>query len=308
MNNTSEKKKFNLFFNDADADIIVRARDGSLFKLHKIILKRVSSIFEDTFDIGTPQSPSIVDDRDTVDGIAVVDLTEDERTLEILFRLCYPMSSPELATLEDVAQVLKASMKYEMELISDHTRKLWPSIAATDPLRAFAIACIMNLRTEATLAARLTLERDIWPLQPPLAAELKLISADTIIRLQHYHRRCGSAAHRCASDPQRCAQVYDSASCSHCQGKGSAGTQGIRMRDWFANYTRRAASALVVRPSSSTVTNELLFVESMYEAYKSAESMCDISTHCFGIMKQAVVLFAKEIDQAISEVDLELDL
>lgn len=295
--------KYNEFFDDVDADVIVRSGDGALFRMYKVILSKASSIFKDTF--GMPQSPAIVDGRDHIDGLPVVDVTEDERTLQILFRTSYPVKRPELIDLDDIARLLKAAIKYEMDMVAEWARGQWPTAVTKDPLRAFAVACSRGLNDEAVFAARLALRQPIWPLEPPLAPEFKRISADTFVRLESFQRKCGAVCVRWASDAGHCARLYDHSRCGHCQAHGDATTsQSARMRDWFSAYMKRASTALALRPAGSTILDAEMMAHAFHDANKDrAESdICSLSTHEFELMQQAMQNFAREIDDLIRTV------
>ncbi|KAI0687889.1 hypothetical protein BC835DRAFT_1309017 [Cytidiella melzeri] len=296
---------YNSCFDDADADLIIRAGDKALFRVYKVILKKASSIFKDMLSI--PQSPSIVDDRDEIDGIPVIDVDEPERILEILFTLCYPKQRPQLTDTREAALTLKAALKYEMDVIAEYVRDLWPAVAATEPLRAFAVACSSGLHEQAVIAARLSLQEPVWPLEPPLAPEFRCISADTLLRLESYHRKCGAAARKCASDVTWCGDIFDAAVCKHCRGQnpGDGDTTGrLRLRDWYNDYTKRAAAALMLQPSGCTAIDERL---AFYSMPKLDAAPCSMSHHSFEHMRQAIQVFGNAIDEVIDKIKLDLE-
>lgn len=291
------------YFCDEDADIVLRASDGVNFKMYRVILGKASPVFKHMFTL--PQSPSVVDDREFCDGLPVVDMAEDSHTLDILFRFCYPCERPELKSLDDIHRVLAAADKYDMEAVVAQARRLWRSIAALDPLRAFAIACKMRWGEEARFAARLSLREPVWPLEPPMAPEFKDISADTVIRLMSYHRRCGITAMKSARDFQWTAKIFNASSCTHCLGDFST-VQTLRMRDWFTAYVKRAGPALGAQPSGATVTKRSIVDQSIREIYESPS--CEVENHCIERIKQIVQVFGDELDKVISQVSLDLDL
>lgn len=291
--------KYNPLFADEDADFIIRAGNGTLFRVCKLILKKCSDVFKDMLRL--PQ-PAQGDDNaaKNVDALPVVDIDEAERTLEILLTLCYPVEQPELNDIGEIALALREAVKYEMDVIATILRKRWPVVAATEPLRAFAIACICHLRDEACIAAKLSLQEPIWPLEPPLPAEFRDISAETLLRLQSYHRKCATAAVKCASDTAWCDTIFSSTMCKHCQGNGWTtllGTRRLHWSDWYKGYTRRAAKALLLQPSSLVVLEDGLVYQPMNPLQCSG-----MTVHEFEALQQTVKAFSKGIEDVIEDV------
>ena len=73
--------------------------------------------------------------------------------MDHLLRLCYPVTDPAINELNEVADVLEAAMKYQMEEATAMMRKLLLTFLDTKPLQVFAIACRLQLATEAEVAA-----------------------------------------------------------------------------------------------------------------------------------------------------------
>ncbi|KAF9466152.1 hypothetical protein BDZ94DRAFT_1252231 [Collybia nuda] len=177
-------------FDHPKADVILRSSGDPPvdFRLFKLLLSLASPFFDVTFTL--PQPDSVEDD------LPVILMSEDKHTLEILLRLCYPISVEEpmpITSLKDLQLVIQAAMKLEMEGIQKYTRKvlLEPRFIESQPLRVFAIACRYGWAAEARKAARFTLRQ---PITVPFVEELEYISAAIFYRLQEYHRRCGDIA------------------------------------------------------------------------------------------------------------------
>ena len=68
-----------------DANIIIRSSDLGYFRLHKSVLSLVSPIFKDLLSIPQPS------DGETVDGLPVVQLSEDSELLNSLISILYPV-------------------------------------------------------------------------------------------------------------------------------------------------------------------------------------------------------------------------
>jgi hypothetical protein len=68
-----------------DANIIIRSSDLVYFRLHKSVLALVSPFFEDLLSLPQPS------DGETVDGLPVVQLSEDSELLNSLVSIIYPV-------------------------------------------------------------------------------------------------------------------------------------------------------------------------------------------------------------------------
>src|SRR6266852_9152206 len=68
-----------------DASIIIRSSDLVDFRVHKSVLALVSPFFEDLLSLPQPS------DGETVDGLPVVQLSEDSELLNCLVSIIYPV-------------------------------------------------------------------------------------------------------------------------------------------------------------------------------------------------------------------------
>ena len=141
--------------NVPDASIIVRSSDQVNFWVHKSVLAMSSPFFQDMLSL--PQPP----DDETVDGLPIVQLSEDAGLLNCLFSLLYPISPVIPSSYEQVFALLAACQKYDMVSIQSHIRAevnrgTYPAPVAAEALSAYAIASSMGLVLEADNAARLT--------------------------------------------------------------------------------------------------------------------------------------------------------
>src|ERR1700735_106632 len=87
-------------FNKVKADVILRSADNVDLRFFKLLLSLASSFFDDMFTL--PQAPKGHDSNERKDGLPVVQVTEEKKTLEMLLLMCYPMSvidPPDLETL-----------------------------------------------------------------------------------------------------------------------------------------------------------------------------------------------------------------
>ncbi|KAI9064905.1 hypothetical protein FKP32DRAFT_1648656, partial [Trametes sanguinea] len=171
-------------FNKAAADAILRSSDNVDFWVRRSILAEASCIFEDMLTIPQPP-PDALDDDDTKDGLPVIRLTEDSQTLDKLLRLCYPIDDPDFNTLDELRPVLEAAMKYMMEEATSLLRNRLVKLGQSQPLRAFAIACALDLTQEAESLVPLA-----YTAHCAFVDELKDISAGVYYRVSHYMAKC----------------------------------------------------------------------------------------------------------------------
>ena len=180
-------------FDHAKADIILRSSDNVEFRVFKLFLSLASPFFETLFDI--PQPAEEGGGQEVKDGLAVVPVTEDSKTLDSLLRFCYPCTladDPKLEVLQDAMEVLEAARKYSLDVIEKkaHQAMASPKILEAEPLRCFAVTRRGRLREETLLAAKYTLSQ---PLIPSSFQEIDLITATDLLSLLTYHKRCADA-------------------------------------------------------------------------------------------------------------------
>jgi BTB/POZ domain len=69
----------------SDANLVIRSSDFVNFKVHKLVLAVASPFFKDLLSL--PQPP----DSESVDGLPVVQLSEDSELLSTLVSMLYPI-------------------------------------------------------------------------------------------------------------------------------------------------------------------------------------------------------------------------
>ena len=182
-------------FDHEKADVILRSSDNIHFRIFKLFLSLASPFFETLFDIPQPDEEN--EEQEIKNGLVVIPVTEDSKTLDALLRFCYPCTladDPNLEVLKDAMDVLEAARKYSLDVIETKARKaiVNPKILEVEPLRCFAIAHRGRLREETLLAAKSTLTQ---PLIPSWFQEIELISATDLLSLLTYHKKCGDAVY-----------------------------------------------------------------------------------------------------------------
>jgi hypothetical protein len=146
--------------NVSDANIIIRSSDKVTFRVHKSLLAMSSPFFERQLSQALPQPP----DSELVDGLPVLQLSEDADLLNSLVSLLYPISPVIPSSYGKVFALLAACQKYDMISIQSDIRaaiKLgtFPATpVGTEAFRGYAIASSMGLVLETENAVHHTLD------------------------------------------------------------------------------------------------------------------------------------------------------
>ena len=91
----------------------MRSSDNIDFRVFKLFLSLTSPFFGALFDI--PQPIEENGDQEIKDGLAVIPVTEDSKTLDTLLHFCYPctlVDDPDIEVLKNSTHVLEAARKY----------------------------------------------------------------------------------------------------------------------------------------------------------------------------------------------------
>ncbi|KAH9942677.1 hypothetical protein B0H21DRAFT_520626 [Amylocystis lapponica] len=178
-------------FDKATADIVLCSSDDVFFRVHKLFLAEASPFFATMFTLPQPTA-----DASSHDGLPMVPVPEDSKTLDDLLRICYPVPDPTLDKIVRVRDVLSAATKYEMEVAKAVCRRALQSPSLLkEPLNVYAVAVQFGLWEEALAAAKQTLREpmNISASDAPPPA-LDRISAVAFYRLLQYRSACKAAA------------------------------------------------------------------------------------------------------------------
>ena len=72
-------------FDFSDADLVIRSSDFVDFRVHKLVVSLASPFFKDLLSSSQPS------DSETIDGLHVVQLSEDSELLNSLLSMLYPL-------------------------------------------------------------------------------------------------------------------------------------------------------------------------------------------------------------------------
>ena len=303
-------------FDHAKADIILRSSDNVDFRVFKLFLSLASPFFETLFDI--PQPAEDVGDQEVKDGLAVVRVTEDSKTLDALLRFCYPCTladDPKIEVLQDAADILEAARKYSLDVIEKKARQAIsnPKILEAESLRSFAIAHRGGLREETLLAAKYTLSQ---PLIPSWFQEIKLLTAADLLSLLTYHRKCGNAVYALRLDVSWIESHYGSSqACSWLSGQYHYHGPGMRdcgcsrssrrkygifnvSLQWWEDFMEEALTVLRDKPCKETL---------QATAEKTVQAIQSLNCQACSLkisegMRDFVDFFAMKIEEAVSQV------
>jgi len=146
-----------------------------------------SPFFRDLLSL--PQPP----DSETIDGLPVVQLSEDAELLKSLVSMLYPISPATPDSYEEVLYLLAACQKYDMVPVQFSIRARvdcgdFPAPVGTEVFCAYAIASSKGLVPEMEKAARSTLE---YPMTfESLGEGLRLFDGCALRDLAKYRKRC----------------------------------------------------------------------------------------------------------------------
>ena len=306
-------------FDHAKADIILRSSDNVDFRVFKLFLSLASPFFETLFDI--PQPVEEDGDQEVKDGLAVVPVTEDSKTLDALLRFCYPctlVDDPKLEVLQDAMDILEAARKYSLDVIEKKACQAIanPKILEVEPLRCFAIAHRGRLREETLLAAKYTLAQ---PLIPSWFQEIDLIAATDLLSLLTYHKKSGDAVYALRLNlswitshyggSQACSwlygqyqQGYSTCNCA-CQRANTPkyAVFGVSLQ-WWEDFMEETFTALQDKPCEKTVRTS---AEKTVQTIRARNCQACSPKVTEG-MRDFVELFTKKIDEATSQVSTTL--
>ncbi|KAI6122615.1 hypothetical protein EDD16DRAFT_745002 [Pisolithus croceorrhizus] len=305
-------------FDHVKADIILRSSDDVDFRVFKLFLSLASPFFETLFDLPQP-SEEMNTDVEIKDGLPVIPVSEDSKTLDPLLRFCYPCTlaeDPALEDFRDIVNVLEASKKYSLDAIeSTVCKSLFNSkILGANSLRCFAIACRASMRDECVLAAKHSLRE---PLVPMWFEEIELITSGELLSLLAYHKKCGDAVQALKGDcswmrteyPNRDAapwMVGYNPNGKYCECSRTASTRfspfGYPSAHWWEVFMDSTFLDLRDKPCAETVRQN---VEKAIQTVR--QDGCRYCTPVVpGAMRDFETLFINKVEELIAQVELDL--
>jgi hypothetical protein len=177
-----------------DANFIIRSSDNVNFRVHQSVLAMASPFFRDLLSLPQPS------DSESVDGLPMVQLSEDSELLNSLVSMLYP-GRPVIPTSYDkVYHLLAACQKYDMVSVQSSIRAKvncgeFPAPKGAEAFSAYAIASGRGLIPEMENAARKTLD---YPLTFEILGEgLQLFEGWALRDLARFRKRCRDSLVAC---------------------------------------------------------------------------------------------------------------
>ncbi|KAI1790310.1 hypothetical protein LXA43DRAFT_519570 [Ganoderma leucocontextum] len=137
-------------FDGFTGDVTLRSSDGVDFHCFSQILVAASSVFEGMVAVGNPNP----DPSSSASNRPIVPVTEDSKTLDSLLRFIYPIQKPlQPRSLEDIAPLFEASLKYMMEYPASILKEELLAFAQSRPMQVWAIGCRLMLEDVARAGA-----------------------------------------------------------------------------------------------------------------------------------------------------------
>lgn len=308
-------------FDHAKADIILRSSDGVDFRVFKLFLSLASPFFETMFAL--PQ-PAVETNDNTKDGLPVIPMQEDSKTLDTFLRFCYPSTlaeDPSLENLKDSKAILGAARKYSLDLIERKVCQALanPKVLEVEPLRCFAIARNARLQHETITAARYTLRQ---PLIPAWFAEIELITASDLLALLTYHKKCSIAVAPLLLNFDWVTSHYGILNRNHwlvtedSGGRYNTGCRCARSTEakfklwkmaplsWWATYMEETFELLRDAPSGAIVKLEA--EKTIQKVRNGGCAICSVGVKAN--MEEFSDLLAREVEKATAPIKLVLEI
>ncbi|KAG6332454.1 hypothetical protein ID866_6638 [Astraeus odoratus] len=324
MSETVEFQCSSAPFDHSKADVILRSSDNVEFRVFRLFLSLASPFFETLFDLPQP-SQETSDDLEIKDGLPVIPMSEDSKTLDSLLRFCYPCTlaeDPILEDFRDVINVLEAAKKYGLDAIERTVCKalFTPKILEAEPLRCFAIACRSRLAVQSKLSAKYSLRE---PLIPAWFKEIELITSTDLLILLTYHQRCGNAVQALKSDlswigshyhqwttipwmfGQSSYNNYGNMNWSNCCSLSSSNRYqvlGRKPAQWWEEFMDSTFHDLRDRPCSDTIRRR---AEEAVQTVRQ-RNCASCAPVAPAALQEFISLFIEKADELIAKVDLEL--
>ncbi|KAI6006649.1 hypothetical protein F5J12DRAFT_927500 [Pisolithus orientalis] len=273
-------------FDHVKADVILRSSDDVDFRVFKLFLSLASPFSETLFDLPQP-SEEMSTDAEFKDGLPIIPVSEDRKTLDGLLHFCYPCTlseDPAIEDFRDIVNVLEAAKKYSLDAIENTVCKSLfnPKILEANSLRCFSIACRARMQNECALAAKHSLRE---PSVPMWFEEIELITASELLSLLTYHKKCGDAIQTLNADYSWITAEY----------------RQWNAAPWMVGLTSGGSHCGCTKSTSGRST---LNEHAIQTARQRNCGYC--SPAVSGGMREFGTLFINEVEESISQVELEL--
>ncbi|EMD37130.1 hypothetical protein CERSUDRAFT_155629 [Gelatoporia subvermispora B] len=292
-------------FDSDDADVIIRSSDQVDFPVHRFLLFRASNIIDAALPLPQPKS----EPSDVAQGLPVVTLAEDRRTLEIMLRLCYPIDVVLPSDFIECAQsVVEAIRKYALTsaMLRLESRMSEMVISSSEPLRFYALACSYGLEDLARKASRRFLKHNA--LGNPYSSTLKCMTGGAYHRLLQYHWTCSRAACAVVNEDNVIAWArspnWSSSILFHVHNGCTAArweqVGGLAIRDVVRYYLRSVRDVVASAPEAVNTFNPA----SLQEVLRLVSSCAYCASAIHDEMTKFILMLKSEMNKSIQQVSL----
>jgi len=180
-------------FTTEDGDVILRVGPDDAFRVHKVVLSLVSSVFKDLFRTAQPDQP--VDGQG--DLLPTIPITDPPESVDLLLRFIYPgVTPPTITELAKLSALLTIADKYGVLMIFPAVKERLgdQEVLEKDPFGVYILARHWGLTEEAKRAAQgLTLPRVMGS---PSSKNPQNFAGDDFFRLVWFMQKRGEEGKR----------------------------------------------------------------------------------------------------------------
>jgi hypothetical protein len=274
-----------------DSNIIIRSSDQVNFRVHKSLLVLSSPFFKSLL---SPQ-PYV---GEFMDGLPVVQLSEDVDLVNSLVSLLYPTTPIIPSSYEKVFALLAVCQKYDMTSIQSHIRAeiirgTFPAPVGTEAFRAYAITSNLGLIPEMERAARLTLD---YPMTfESLGEALQSFKGRVLCDLVRYRKRCRDNVVSCLDsflEVRSRSEIWEG--CNHRQGYGGMPNNADWPHNFFTNKSDELKKSFI-----HAVFSPSNILEEYFEALKNhRNTKCN---SCFRAHVAEGAVFCRELQDELAQ-------
>ncbi|KAG8915418.1 hypothetical protein FRC01_003667 [Tulasnella sp. 417] len=141
----------------SQGDCITKSSDGIKFRVHSLVLKLASSVWNDMFDMPQPLTHDESSSSDELQKLPTIELSESSVTLLALFRLLYPKGKSQIHTFDLAFKLMDAYHKYDIDisgLVPFFTELMSTSSTQANPLEVYGLAWRLRNAEAVSLASR----------------------------------------------------------------------------------------------------------------------------------------------------------
>ncbi|EIN03852.1 hypothetical protein PUNSTDRAFT_77380 [Punctularia strigosozonata HHB-11173 SS5] len=271
-------------FNKATADLIIRSTD-----------KR--------------DDQSSTKKKELRDGLPIIPMSENAKTVELLLRLCYPHRTPAPDNLTEVMDVLSAAIKYEMDIVNGPLKDMLLENARRAPVRVYGFAVRHDLEAVARHSARASLRYPLLKVVTEDVPELCAIPSHHYQLLMQYGLECRQQFSAISSDLGWVPMGTPSErppwiGCFVCKEHNHSMTYGpqhipVTVMQWWMDFMERAQRVLSETPCGEAIRAPDLLEPCFIQ--RNCQTCC--SYQGIQAMKAFVNWLASDVDQIITRKD-----